>query len=235
MQLRVQRVSYWRMKRFLIYKLNISQQKVSSVFSSQVMEWKKFQHLVSASTGVFLYLHCRGLQWIQAGSHTGQWCGGKGHCCARTGGRSGCSGVRRTPANRLEPERTNCHCCCPAISHPVEHLLLAWNWLCFPTPVVVAVICAAQWFTLPKQDLLPLLKDLVHSGSSWLCWHSITCQATLNLDDVWNAYILYLAEQGHLLKHIWSNRENSFISRWVRSWFLMCFLTWNSNSHNFTG
>lgn len=169
MQLRVQRVSYWRMKRFLIYKLNISQQKVSSVFSSQVMEWKKFQHLVSASIGVFLYLHCRGLQWIQAGSHTGQWCGGKGHCCARTGGRSGCSGVRRTPANRLEPERTNCHCCCPAISHPVEHLLLAWNWLCFPTPVVVTVICAVIY--TPKTRSAPSPQGF---GAFWLIMTLLT-------------------------------------------------------------
>lgn len=149
--------------RCLIYKLNIPQQKITCVsqLPSDGMEAiPALGACIPWSLYGQLYLHCRGLLWIQAGSHTGQWCGGRGHCCARTGGRSGCSGGRRTPASRLEPEGTNGHCCCPAISHPAGHLLLAWGWLCFPTPLVVVVVCAAQRFALPKQHLLPLLKYL---------------------------------------------------------------------------
>lgn len=38
----------------------------------------------------------------RAGTHTGLWCGGTARCCAHTVDKTGCSGARRSPENKLQ-------------------------------------------------------------------------------------------------------------------------------------
>lgn len=174
-----------------------------------------------------LYLHCRGLLWIQAGSHTGQWCGGRGHCCARTAGRSGCSGVRKTPASRLEPEGTKCHCCLPAATlqdtcsclgtgsafQPQWWSLLFVQLSDLQSQNKICSFSSRIWCVLVHHDFVDIPLH-VKPPWTWIVFGMHTYFIWLNKDIFWSTYevtervVLSLDEYGHR-----------------RPWFLMCFLT----------